>query len=266
MPRDRWPVREERGTHGCPAAAPADPEPPADPDPPAARPARPGTYGEAAGGGALLRQGRVQGEAPARPVLAGEHHHGGLHGAGGGGGSAALCPPRRARCLYRPPPGWWKHDMGTPVSGWREPPAGGRPRSPLASAAGAGRDSAARGATPPPHAGSSPGQVPLGAAVPTRPGTAPGGSFALPSHLRLRRASRARPGRPVPPPRHRGTARQGSRPREQQAPEHGRELQELSFSTGELCRDSEKCFGAEIHLSPFKWADATAETMTWLQG
>lgn len=65
----------------------------------------PATYGEAADGGALLRQGRVQGEAPPRPVLTGEHHHGGLHGAGRAGGSAALCPPRPAAAPFIRPRG-----------------------------------------------------------------------------------------------------------------------------------------------------------------
>lgn len=60
----------------------------------------PGTYGEA--GGALLRQGRVEREAPARPVLAGEHHHGGLHGAGRAG-AAPRSQPRPRRLLLSAP-------------------------------------------------------------------------------------------------------------------------------------------------------------------
>lgn len=84
---------------------------PAESDPPRQLPRRrspspsPATYGEAADGGALLRQGRVQREAPPRPVLTGEHHHGGLHGAGRAGGSAALCPPRPAAAPFIRPRG-----------------------------------------------------------------------------------------------------------------------------------------------------------------
>lgn len=110
-----WPQSEEAGGR-LPGTGPPKPDPPALPphlrrQSPAPGPA---TYGEAAAGGPLLRQGRVQRESPPRPVLTGEHHHGGLHGAGreeGGVGNAALCPPRPAAAPFiRPRGDWWKPD------------------------------------------------------------------------------------------------------------------------------------------------------------
>lgn len=217
--------RGARGTRGCLAPGPGGTRPPA------ARPARPGpgTYGEAAGGGALLRQGRVQREAPARPVLAGEHHHGGLHGAGGERGAA----PRsarlaRARRLYTPPPGLMETRLGdtrlqvTRAAGRRTLTVPAR----LSSRGGTGQRST----------GSHPAASRLRAAGPAAaPDGGAGGSRACPGAERLpqpalgllraapspsphtcsRRgrgrsapepARAARPARPLPPPRHHGTA------------------------------------------------------------
>lgn len=195
------------------------------------------------------------------------------------GGSAALCPPRP-----RPPPLYAPAGTdGNTIRGHPSPGDESRgqadahgPRSPQQP----GRDGTAQHGEPSRRltpqgggAGGSPGRrgrrqpclSRCRAAAPTRPGAAPGGSFALPSHLLTPRPLRSRAGpsgtagpasASTAAPRH-GTARlrapgaTGSRVWGQ----HRRELQEPSFGTAELCRDSEKCFGVEINLSQFKWTE-----------
>lgn len=185
------------------------------------------------------------------------------------GGSAALCPPRP-----RPPPLYAPAGTdGNTIRGHPSPGDESRgqadahgPRSPQQP----GRDGTAQHGEPSrrltPQGGGAGGSRACPGAE-RLPQPALGLLRAAPSpspHTCSRRgrsapepARAARPARPLPPPRHHGTARlrapgaTGSRVWGQ----HRRELQEPSFGTAELCRDSEKCFGVEINLSQFKWTE-----------
>lgn len=122
----------------------------------------PGTYGEA--GGALLRQGRVEREAPARPVLAGEHHHGGLHGAGRAG-AAPRSQPRPRRLLLSAP----ADTGGNPAWGDPAPADGNRGQE------------GAHGLRSPQPPGQSPARAPWGPPQEPQPSRVPlwGGSPGL---------------------------------------------------------------------------------------